>query len=193
MTQAFIFRSSIPADELAPTAVALRRSSRSAKAQRGSIVFTSHVAEIYRGALEMLVYFNAGQSRVADGIVDAVERFGPLEIVSEKDRLRVSVSGLADAQSLFAVEASTGRPLGVAVYARPDFQHMIVVHLGIAAEFASGGIRANEQLLLRLLRELRRSSRRIKGVERFELLYLSGRGRNLNRNVPRHRDSVDLY
>jgi hypothetical protein len=31
---------------------------------------------------------------------------------------------------------------------------------------------------LRLLRELRRSSRRIKGVERFELFYLSGRGRN---------------
>jgi hypothetical protein len=54
----------------------------------------------------------------------------------------------------------------------------MVVHIGVAAEFASGGKRANEQLLLRLLRELRRSSRRIKGVERFELFYLSGRGRN---------------
>jgi hypothetical protein len=150
-----------------------------------AFAFTSHVSELHRGSLELLVYFNAGQSRVADSIVDAVERFGPLEIVADGDRLRIRVSGLPEAQSLFAVEAATGRPLGVAVYARPDFQHMIVVHLGIAVEFASGGKRAHEQLLLRLLRELRRSSRRIKGVQSFELFYLAGRGRN----AVRHRDS----
>jgi hypothetical protein len=153
-----------------------------------AVVFTSHVAELHRGSLELLVYFNAGQSRVADGIVDAVERFGPLEIAADGDRLRIHVTGLPEAQSLFAVEAATGRPVGVAVYARPDFQHMIVVHLGIAAEFASGGIRAHEQLLLRLLRELRSCSRRIKGVQSFELFYLTGRGRN----GARSRDSLDL-
>jgi hypothetical protein len=113
---------------------------------------------------------------VAESIVDAVERFGPLEIVDEGERLRVRVAGLPEAQCLFAVEPQTGRPVGVAVFARPDFQHMIVVHLGIAAEFAAGGKRANEQLLLRLVRELRRCGRRIKGVRRFELLY-SGRAR----------------
>jgi hypothetical protein len=153
-----------------------------------NIVFTSHVAQLHRGSLEMLVYFNAGQSRVADGIVDAVERFGPLEIIAEGEHLRIRVNGLSEAQSLFAVEAATGRPLGVAVFARPDFQHMIVVHLGIAAEFASGGKRAHEQLLLRLLRELRRNSRRIKGVQSFELLYLAGRGRNGSR----HREAAYL-
>lgn len=142
---------------------------------KAPIAFASHVATAHRPALEMLVYFNAGQNRVADGIVDAVERFGPPEIVCDGDRLRVIVTGLQEAQSLFAIDALTGKPLGVAVYARPDFQHMIVVHLGIAAEFASGGSRANEQLLLKLLRELRRSSRRIKGVRHFELFYLSGR------------------
>jgi hypothetical protein len=108
---------------------------------------------------------------VIDGIVEAVERFGPLEIVQENDRLRVRVGGLSEAQSLFAVEASSGRPVGIAVYARPDMQHITVVHLGVAAEFASGGLRSREQLLLRLLRELRRSSRRIKGVRHFELYY----------------------
>ncbi len=147
-------------------------------ANNRAIAFASHVSELHRGSLEMLVYFNSGQSRVADGIVDAVERFGPLEIAANGDRLRVRVAGLPDAQSLFAVEAATGRPLGIAVYARPDFQHMIVVHLGIAAEFARGGVRAQEQLLLRMLRELRRSSRRIKGVQSFELFYLSGRSRS---------------
>ena len=143
-----------------------------------AIVFASSVPAAHRGSLELLVYFNAVQSRVATGIVDAVERFGPLEIVTEGDRLRVGLSALPHAQSLFAVEHRTGRPVGVAVFARSDFQHMIVVHLGIAAEFAAGGKRAGEQLLLRLLRELRRCGRRIKGVEQFELLY-TGRARAL--------------
>ena len=142
-----------------------------------TIVFASHVAANQRGSLESLVYFNSCQSRVADGIVDAVERFGPLEIVADGERLRVRVGALPEAQSLFAVEAASGRPVGVAVYSRADLHHFTVVHLGVAAEFASGGKRAHEQLLLRLLRELRRSSRRIKGVRHLELYYLSGRDR----------------
>jgi hypothetical protein len=146
-----------------------------------TISFASQVSATHRGLLESLVYFNSCQSRVADCIVDAVERFGPLEIKQEKDRLRVQLGGLPEAQSLFAVESPSGRPVGVAVYVRPDFQHITVVHLGVAAEFASGGIRAREQLLLRLLRELRRSSKRIKGVEHLELYYLAGRTRNPTR------------
>lgn len=145
------------------------------------IVFASHVAAVHRGSLELLVYFNAGQNRVADSITTAIERFGSPEIVADGDRLRVSLAGMPDAQSLFAIDAATGRPLGVAIYARPQFEHLMVVHLGIAAEFASGGPRAGDQLLLKLLRELRRCSRRIKGVERFELFYLSGRARNGHR------------
>ncbi|MBC7983630.1 MAG: hypothetical protein H7Y02_07235 [Candidatus Obscuribacterales bacterium] len=155
------------------------------------IQFTSHVAANQRGSLEALMYFNAGQSRVQDGIVDAVERFGPLEIVTDGERLRVMVTGLQEAQALFAVEAQSGRPVGIAVYARPDFQHITVVHLGVASEFASGGKRAHETLLLRLLRELRRSSRRIKGVEHFELFYLNGRGRNGIR--PRDQQAAVQY
>jgi hypothetical protein len=156
------------------------------------IVFTSHVLETHRRSLELLVYFNSCQNRVADGIVEAVERFGPLEILQDGNRLRVAVSGLQEAQCLFAVDPTTGRPLGIVVYARPDFHNMIVVHLGIAAEYASGGRRAHEQLLLRMLRELRRSSRRIKGVQNFELLYLAGRGRNAARAHAR-RENVALF
>jgi len=154
-----------------------------------AIVFASHVAANKRSSLEALVYFNTCQSRVADGIVDAVERFGPLEIVQDGERLRVRVGGLPEAQSLFAIEPTTGRPIGIAVYARPDLQHITVVHLGVAGEFASGGLRSGEQLLLRLLRELRRSSRRIKGVRHFELFYLSGR----ERAVPRQRAISAVY
>lgn len=153
---------------------------------KSSIFFASHVAATQRGSLEALLYFNACQNRVLASIVDAVECFGPLEIVQDCDRLRVRIDGRLEVQCLFAVEASSGRPVGIAVYARPDVHHLMVVHIGVAAEFAAGGKRANEQLLLKLLRELRRSSRRIKGVESFELFYLTGRSRNglRQRDVP---------
>src|SRR5687768_739712 len=125
---------------------------------RDTIEFKSHVPKAQRAALEALVFFNTCQERYAACIAQAVERFGSPEIVADGDRLRVRVSELDDAQSLFAVEIATGRPVGVAVYMRPDLEHISVVHLSVSAEYASGGVKAAEQLLLRLLREVRRST-----------------------------------
>ena len=142
---------------------------------RDTIQFKSHVPKSQRTALEALVFFNSCQDRYAACIAEAVERFGSPEIVADGDRLRVRVAELDDVQSLFAIEAATGRPVGVALYMRPDLEHITVVHLGISAEYASGGPRAAEQLLLRLLREVRRSTRRMKGVRRLELFYIKER------------------
>jgi hypothetical protein len=142
---------------------------------RDMVEFRSHVPRSERRALEALVFFNSCQDRYAACIAEAVERFGAPEIVSDGDRLRVRVTGLSDVQCLFAVERDTGRPVGVAVYMRPDLEHITVVHLGIAAQYATGGERVAEQLLLRLLREVRRSTRRMKGVRRLELFYIKER------------------
>lgn len=139
------------------------------------IEFRSHVAAKQRGALERLVFFNACQERVASSIADAVEMFGAPEIVDEApDQLRLSITGMPDAQCLLAVEKDTGKPVGVAIYIRADHEHITVLHLSIAAEYASEGLFADQHLLLRLLREIRRSMRRMKGVRRLELYY----GRN---------------
>ncbi|HKE94158.1 MAG TPA: hypothetical protein VKB34_07630 [Povalibacter sp.] len=140
------------------------------------IEFKSYVLSRHRTALEQLLFFNSCQERVASGIADAVEMFGTPEIVrAGTDRLGVTLGELHDAQTVFALETATGRPVGVAIYIRPDLEHITVLHLSIAAEYASGGIRADEQLLLRLLRELRRSTRRMKGVRTLELYYVRGR------------------
>ncbi len=139
------------------------------------IEFRSHVLKKHRVALEGLLFFNSCQARVAACIADAVEMFGSPEIVPDgADRLRVRIGGMQEAQALFAVESGTERPVGVALYIRPDLEHITVLHLSIAAEYASGGPRADEQLLLRLLREVRRSTRRMKGVRRLELYYARG-------------------
>lgn len=140
-----------------------------------TIDFKSHVPRSQRAALEALLFFNSCQDRVSACIADAVEKFGAPEIVADGDRLRIYMKDMPHVQSLFAVDTKTGRPVGVAVYARQDVEHVTVMHLGIAAEFAAGGPRAGEQLLLRLLREVRRSTRRVKGVRRIELYYGSGR------------------
>jgi len=150
------------------------------------IEFRSDVSRKHRVALEGLVFFNSCQGRVAACIADVVEMFGAPEIVPvEPDRLRLCIAGMPDAQSLFAVDGTTGKPVGVAIFIRPDFEHVTVLHLSIAAEYASGGIRDDEHLLLRLLREVRSSTRRVKGVRRLELYY--GRAK-----TPRWRNTGKL-
>jgi hypothetical protein len=140
------------------------------------ITFASFVAAVERRHLEALVFFNASQDRVLNGIISAIEKFGPPEIVEAEDKLRVRVRGKAEAQSLFAIDAASGRPLGIAVYLRADLENIAVLHIGIAEEFTTDGPRSGEYLLFRLLRELRRCSRRLKGVRRIEVVYQSGRG-----------------
>lgn len=149
-----------------------------------SIVFQSHVAPAQRRYLEAVMFFNACQGRVMDCIADAIDRFGKPEIVEEGQRLRIRVGGRDDVQCLFAVEGATGRPVGVAVYARTDPEQITVLHVSVASEYATGGWKANEQLLLKLLRELRRSTRQVKGVRRMELYYLIGRGKGSRNRAP---------
>jgi hypothetical protein len=106
-----------------------------------------------------------------------IDRFGPPEIQPDGEWLRVQVAGLSGVQSLFAVEVATGRPIGVAVYTRADLEHVTVLHLGLSEEFCAGGEREGWRLLLRLLKEIRRSSRRVKGVRRMSVLYGAQRSR----------------
>jgi hypothetical protein len=108
---------------------------------------------------------------VARGIVAAIERYGPPEIVEEGEFLRVRVASQPDVQTLFATDHQSGRPIGVAVYLRADLEHVTVLHLGISEEYCAGGPLAATKLPLRLIRELRRSSRRLKGVRRLHVLY----------------------
>ena len=107
---------------------------------------------------------------MTEGIVDAIEKYGTPEIIQEGERLSIAVAELPEAQALFAIEDS-GRPVGVAIFIRADLEHITVLHISVAEEFASGGRRSHEQLLLKMMRELRRSSRRVKGVRRVQLLY----------------------
>ena len=135
------------------------------------VSFSSRLAAEHRATLERLLFFNACQERVADGIVEVIDKYGPPEIRPEGEWLRVRVAGLPDVQSLFAVEGSSRRPIGVAVYVRADLEHVTVLHVGLSEAYCAGGEREELNLLLRLMKEIRRSSRRVKGVRRLSVAY----------------------
>lgn len=138
---------------------------------RTPVKFTSRIAAQHRSSLERLLFFNGCQDRVANGIVDAIAKYGPPEIHQDSDWLRVKVAGLSEVQSLFVVDEATGEPLGVAVYTRPDLEHITVLHIGLGEEYCAGGERESLNLLLRLMQEIRRSARRVKGVRRLSVHY----------------------
>ena len=146
---------------------------------REPVTFTSKVAIEHRPTLERLLFFNGCQNRVARGIADVIDRYGSPEIQPDGEWLRVRLAGLADVQSLFAVETTTGRPIGVALYMRADLEHVTVLHLGLSEEYCAGGEREGLNLLLRLMKEIRRSSRRVKGVRRLSVHYGTQRSRVL--------------
>ncbi len=144
-----------------------------------AVSYTSRIARSQRQALEQLLFFNRCQDRVAQEIVEAIDKFGPPEIVDDGECLRVRVAGLPDVQSIFAVDPETQRPIGVAIYVRADLEHITVLHVGLSEEYCLGGAREGCQLLLRLLKEIRRTTRRVKGVRRVQVLYGTPRLRAL--------------
>jgi len=147
------------------------------RGMRTPVTFVSRIAEEHRQTLERLLFFNGCQGRVAQGIVEAIDKYGPPEIQPEGGWLRVRVAGLSDVQSLFAVDSATGQPIGVAVYVRADLEHVAVLHLGLGEEYCAGGEREGWNLLLRFMKEIRRSSKRMKGVRRLSVLYGTQRSR----------------
>jgi len=59
----------------------------------------------------------------------------------------------------------------------------MILHVSISEDFARGGAFCRNQLLLRMLREIRRCSRRMKGVKKVELYYQAERQRQRRSQV----------
>jgi hypothetical protein len=143
----------------------------------GPIEFSSRAPMHKRQAVERLLFFNGCQGRVARDIVDVIDKYGPPELLDDGDGLRVRLASVPESQCLFAIERETNRPIGIAVYMRADLEHVTVVHLCVAEDYCAGGINETSNLPLRLVREVKRSSRRIKGVRRLEVAYTTQRVR----------------
>jgi hypothetical protein len=145
------------------------------------ICFVSSLPEQHQMQLESLLFFNRRQDQVRPGILDAIDRYGAPEIITSQHGLKVRVAGPVEAQCLFAVERTDGasRPVGLILYTRDSFERITVMHLVVAEEYAAGGPRADQHLLLRLVQAVRRVARRTSGIRHVELLYSQSRTRAL--------------
>jgi hypothetical protein len=141
-----------------------------------AITITSRLASSQRPRLEQLLFFNANQYRVRDGIQESIAVYGAPEIVEQDGWLRICVGDREGVQSLFAV-APGGRPVGLAVYLRTEAERFVVLHLGVASS-ANGYV--NSHILLKLMHGIRSAAKRTRGVDRIELVYKRQHTVNLN-------------
>jgi len=144
----------------------------------GRFLFSSRIPSDQRAALEHLVFFNEHQSRVRGALREVIERWGCPEIVEEAGFLSVTLARHAAVQCLFASQARAGslRPVGLVIYLRDGAEHLTVLHVGLSPAFAAGGLHAEENLLGRLMHEVKRVARHTKGIRKLLVAYRALRG-----------------
>jgi GH35 family endo-1,4-beta-xylanase len=57
------------------------------------------------------------------------------------------------------------------LYARVSEEKVVLLHIGIAHDYASRGPRSDRQLTLKMVEQLKKVGRSIKGVTEIEILY----------------------
>jgi hypothetical protein len=136
-------------------------------------VFSSVLPGSRYEELADLMFFNRQQERFREGIVDAIERYGMPEIVATKEALRFTVGSLGEVQVLYALDgdAVRGRLAGVMLYARTTPEKIVLLHIGVAPEYSSGGPRSDRLLAMKLVEQLKKLGRAIKGITKIEILY----------------------
>lgn len=141
----------------------------------GQVFFSSALKSNHRDQLERLIFFNPLQEKARVGILECVETYGKPRIIEDGELLRIGVGSFPDVQSLFALEQldgeETGRLIGLVVYVRVDLENLLVLHVAVDEEFAAGGKRVGELVVLRLFIQLRQAASRIKGVKMLSLVY----------------------
>ncbi|MDJ0928981.1 MAG: hypothetical protein QNJ73_15195 [Gammaproteobacteria bacterium] len=126
-----------------------------------------------RDELAELMFFNVQQHKFRDDIMNAIELYGEPQIVESDRTLRFSVGELGDVQTVFALDGDpeSGRLVGVMLFARTRPEKLVLLHIGIDPDFSGDGTASRELLVMRLISQLRRIGRSIKGVSELEILY----------------------
>ena len=140
------------------------------------IRFSSILGHEYREELEELMFFNPQQRRALSGINHSISEYGVPSIVADGDRLRIKVDGLQESQTLYALDNYWEKPVlaGVMVYVRSDLENIILLHIAVKEDYSRMGKYADEMLVLRLMTQLRRIAKGIKGIRAITLKYSSG-------------------
>ena len=100
----------------------------------------------------------------------AVEHYGIPRVAVVDNRLRVTLDSAVPAQSLFVIEQIESSPqlVGVVVFTRED-DTLIVLFIAVCEDRSLRGLKPSEMLYFRMLDEVRRIGRSVKGIESITL------------------------
>jgi hypothetical protein len=140
-----------------------------------NLVFSSKVPKQSRPALEDLLFLNARQFRVRDGIIESLRQFGHPRLEETADGLSVRVGEL-DTQTLFAFDRdfNDNAPVGLITFLRTSTADMSILHVAVHPDYALPGRRAGLGLGLILIEKVKEIASRIVGVRRIVLQYRQG-------------------
>ena len=142
-----------------------------------SVTFTSVLGRKHRSKLEKLLFLNPGQHRVRLAIIKAVEQYGIPRVAEEEGLLRVRLDSGREVQTLFTMDRTSVRSklAGVIVFTRLDTETILLMHMAVTSEYASGGRHGGQRLALQLVGRLREIARQVKGVRTVRLILGNGK------------------
>jgi len=118
-----------------------------------------------RPALEAMLFFNPRQSRVREGIINSLEKFGHPQLEEAAGALSVRV-GNHEAQTLFAYDRDRhgNHPVGVVVFLRTSSAEIAIMHVAVHPDYVLRGRHAGVGLGIALIEKVKEIASRIVGV-----------------------------
>lgn len=132
----------------------------------------SFINNEHKEQLEKLLFFNRFQRRYLNEIDVSIKRFGLPRIIDSQKGLYVDIENLKDAQTLFVLNESDEILIGVMIFFRENISTITLLHIALNEEFITSSNK-NETIVIKLISELLRIAKSIKGVKFLKVLYSS--------------------
>jgi len=119
------------------------------------------------------MFFNPSQSRVREGIISSLQRFGHPRLEECGENLVVRV-GQSDAQTLFAYDTNSKikDPIGMVAFLRTSPSEIAIMHLAVREEYALQNRKQGDLGLgILLIEKVKEIAARIVGVEQIIFFY----------------------
>ena len=133
-----------------------------------SFHFSDAINETYYEALEKLFFFNPGQSRYYQRIVETVETYGQPKIVKTNGMLTLQIEG-RPSESLFISESN--RLAGMLLYIQETDSLLNVLHFAVAPSFAFGQVSGSVLVVELMMEEIKKRARENPRIAHIKLSY----------------------
>lgn len=136
-----------------------------------AFAFSSTLPLEHRAAAERILFFNLQQEKMKDGIRVVSKVYGLPKLIAEGESLHMTVSKDVPVQTLFVTVRGIGGaagPVGAIVFTREE-NALIALYMAVHEDFSTAGPHGDENLMIKMLKELEGIARRVRGVDTLKL------------------------